>query len=112
MKRLGFPPETYATLDTDAVEDFVFATAASKGFFFNSLETIATVQKWRPRNTIIYYDLGLKPRQVQELSTLCNVIHVKFNFSQYPDHVRDLHTYAWKPLVIWVSQLLSHLQIQ
>jgi Protein of unknown function (DUF1647) len=38
-----------------------------------------------------------------QLRQLCGVVYRKFNYSIYPEHVRNLTTYAFKPLVIHVS---------
>ena len=49
-----------------------------------------------------------------QVSQWCNVLYRKFDFDQYPDHVRNLHTYAFKPLIIkvrvwWGTPLTSPL---
>jgi len=41
-----------------------------------------------------------------QIRQLCNVHYRKFEFARYPSHVRDLQTYAFKPIIIHVS--LSH----
>ena len=49
---------------------------------------------------VIFYDLGLTESQVNEVKMLPFVTFRKFNFDSYPPHVRNLHNYAWKPLII------------
>jgi len=41
-----------------------------------------------------------------QISRLCNVQYRKFDFSRYPPHVRTLQTYAFKPIIIHVSDLI------
>ena len=36
------------------------------------------------------------------MKEICNLTYRTTNFSLYPEHVRNLYTYAWKPLVIQV----------
>ncbi len=47
------------------------------------------------------------PSKVQ---TWCQVEVVDFRFEDYPDHVKNLHTYAFKPLIVqvtWQKKLLN-----
>ncbi len=46
------------------------------------------------------YDIGLNAEQVYEVRKMCNVEVRHFNFSIYPEFMRPLKHYAWKPLVI------------
>ena len=41
------------------------------------------------------------------MSSWCDVIYRRFDFGSFPPHVRQLHTYAWKPIAIAVSTNLS-----
>ena len=34
----------------------------------------------------------------------CNVVYKRFDFDKYPPHVRNLKNYAFKPLIIQVSE--------
>ena len=38
-----------------------------------------------------------------QIRQLCNVHYRKFDFTLYPKHVRELTTYAFKPLIVHVS---------
>lgn len=59
-----------------------------------------------PGIKVYFYDLGLADSEVSEiLKTLPFVVYRKFNFDAYPPHVRNLHNYAWKTLII--QQMLS-----
>ncbi len=42
-----------------------------------------------------------------QLQRLCNVVYRKFNFSKFPAHVKDLHTYAFKPIIVHVCIKIS-----
>jgi hypothetical protein len=42
----------------------------------------------------------MKPEHVEKINQLCKVRYRQFNFTRYPTHVADLHTYAFKPLLI------------
>ena len=41
---------------------------------------------------------------VLQIGRLCNVHYRKFNFTRYPVHVRQLDTYAFKPIIVHVSR--------
>ena len=41
-----------------------------------------------------------------QIRRLCNVLYRKFDYARYPGHVRNLYTYAFKPIVIHVSLCL------
>ena len=53
----------------------------------------------------MFYDLGLKTSEATEISKESRIEYRKFDFSRYPAHVKNLHNYAWKPLII--QQLLA-----
>ena len=103
VKKLGFPPKTYTQLNSSTLENIIFVTASNAYFFSSILATLASIQRYRPDDAIVLYDLGLTVTQRNQLMETCNVIYRKFDFDQYPEHVRDLHTYAFKPLIIWVG---------
>lgn len=56
---------------------------------------------------ILIYDLGLIPEQVRYLQENSHLyIYKKFDFSKYPEHVKNLYTYSWK-IIIWNEVLAS-----
>ena len=67
MQRLGLPTQVFANLTGDFLEEFVFVTAASANHYKESIDAIATVQKYFPGRKIYYYDLGLKSAQRKEV---------------------------------------------
>ena len=77
----------------------VVATGFSSNHYYRGLNMIASVQKMMPEVKIIVYDLGMTSLQRNTVLDLCGVQIRNFNFSKYPEHVRDLFKYAWKPIV-------------
>ncbi|XP_071490419.1 uncharacterized protein [Diadema antillarum] len=75
-------------------------TAISSNHYEEALPWIASLQKFMPDKKIIVYDLGLNKTVRPKVKLLCNVELRKFPFHRYPDHVRHLLTYAWKPIII------------
>ena len=67
MQRLGLPTQVFANLTGDFLEEFVFVTAASANHYKESIDAIATVQKYFTGRKIYYYDLGLKAAQREEV---------------------------------------------
>ena len=50
---------------------------------------------------IIVYDLGLTEEEILIFKEICKKCqYVLFNFSSFPDHVKELNTYTWKPIII------------
>jgi len=46
------------------------------------------------------------------MNRLCNVHYRKFTFADYPSHVRHLKNYAFKPLIIHVSDDVNSVNIK
>ena len=53
-----------------------------------------------PGKRAIFYDLGLDDSQASEVKALPFLTYRKFNFDAYPPHIRNLHNFAWKLLII------------
>jgi hypothetical protein len=51
---------------------------------------------------LIFFDLGLKPRQHEWLKEFCKCEIRKFPFHEYPPFVSKLHNYVWKPIIIYI----------
>ena len=62
LKTIDFPLKRYVTLDNDTITRFVFVTAASNSFMAGVIDGIASVQKYYPGRSIVFYDLGLTAR--------------------------------------------------
>ena len=81
------------------------ATGSSSNHFEELLAHIDRVPIFFPRKILIVYDLGLSKQEVKKLYKISFVEYRKFNFDRYPEHVGNLHTYAWKPMIL--QQLLN-----
>ncbi|KAI1709613.1 hypothetical protein Ddc_13792 [Ditylenchus destructor] len=77
-----------------------FVTAASENHFLELRHLVHNIQENTKYGKIVFYDLGLSDKSVEELKTWCNVEYHKFPFEEYPDHVRNLKNFAWKMLLI------------
>ncbi len=100
LNRLEIPPKNFVHLTKETLEDFAFVTGASENHFLESKGLVACIQQHFPDKKLVYYDLGLSVSNRQEIQNWCQVEMVTFPYSAYPEHVRDLHTYAFKPLII------------
>uniref|UniRef100_A0A5S6QQD4 Nucleotide-diphospho-sugar transferase domain-containing protein n=1 Tax=Trichuris muris TaxID=70415 RepID=A0A5S6QQD4_TRIMR len=85
----------------------VFLTAANSVYYRPSLMAIRSLQEHFPFQKIIFYDLGLSRAQASHIDRLCNVERVVFPFGEYPDYVRNLKEYRWKPIII-AKTLVDH----
>lgn len=68
--------------------------------FNEAQDMIASVQYFYPDINIIVYDLGLEKGQTENLTASCNVNVEAFPFEKYPEFVKRLGYYSWKPLLI------------
>jgi len=80
-------------------------TGASSNHYKEFMLNIKHFASNFPGIKVIFYDLGLENSQVSRVKSLPFVNYRKLNFDYYPSHVRNLHTYAWKPLII--QQILT-----
>ena len=81
-------------------------TGISSNHFTEFIHNFGSLQKVFPQTKTLVYDLGLNQEQVIKLQSTNSVEYRKFDFSLFPEHVRDLYTYAFKPLII--QQTLAH----
>ena len=79
----------------------VIATGFSANHYDEGLNMIASVQKMMPEVNLVVYDLGMTSYQRNTVLDLCGLEIRTFNFTKYPQHVRDLFKYAWKPIVAY-----------
>ena len=91
-------------LDSPIIQDLlkrlVAVTAYSNSHFVEGKATIASIPKYLPQTKILLYDIGLTAEQRSIASKYCNVEVRTFQWDKYPKHVRNLQTYAWKPLMV------------
>eukprot|EP00053_Salpingoeca_punica_P014842 m.135123 g.135123 ORF g.135123 m.135123 type:complete len:422 (+) comp16553_c0_seq6:1566-2831(+) len=81
-------------------KDFVIVTYGSAQYFERVSNLVGSIHYWEPGQKVLLYDLGLSQDQLDQVACWANVEVRQFNFSAVPLHVRNLYTYAWKPLVI------------
>ncbi|XP_045206970.2 uncharacterized protein LOC123559231 [Mercenaria mercenaria] len=89
----------------------VFATAIDRRYYPQSQGLFLSLHKRFMKNPkygkdvqIIVYDLGMTARQLRVVMKHCRCQVRRFPFEQFPPHVKELHTYAFKPII--VQQLL------
>jgi len=96
FKRKSLTINPYVTF----FEIVVPATAASSNHYGEFKENIGHFLKHFPGTKVIFYDIGLNDSQANNIKALPFVSYRKFNFDAYPPHIRNLHNYAWKLLII------------
>ena len=81
----------------------VTVTGISDNHFEESKGMLASVIRCLPHNKLILYDIGLSDENRKELKEMFNSIEMRqFPFENYSHlpHVKDPHSYAWKPIII------------
>lgn len=85
----------------------VFATAVNTDFYAQSHGLLQSLHKrflTNPRYNkevlIIVYDLGMTKRQLKMMTNHCRCQVRRFAFDNFPSHVRELKTYAFKPIIV------------
>ena len=77
------------------------ATAASAGYFTGLVNLVGSVHTWRRGTTIRVYDLGMEPRQLDQVRSWENTILSNAIIDgDWPTHCKLAALYAWKPLAI------------
>lgn len=98
------PEIIYKEPGTSNTEIPTIATGASSNHFQESLGMLRSlngiIRRAYKAIEVYYFDLGLEPDEVDQIRKLCNCTIVKFPFEKFPDHVRRLKGYCWKPLAI------------
>ena len=86
----------------DLYEHMVSVTAISNNHFKEAQDMFRTVQHCFPHKKIIVYDLGLNAKNRRNVSSYTNVEIRSFPFDEYSHlpHVKNLRSYAWKPIII------------
>lgn len=75
-------------------------SAISSNHFKELMAHVTPAEKILPHRKMIVYDLGLSQQEIDHLKSTSPIEYRKFNFSRFPEYVKDLHTYAFKPLII------------
>jgi len=89
-------------------------TATSSNHFKSSVQFLKSIINFKCE--IVYYDIGLTNAEAIEIQKLFStIIYKKFNFTQYPPHVRleapCAGAYAWKPIIISLESHFSGILI-
>lgn len=79
-------------------------TAFSSDMFDGHITTLKSIMKYFPQQVLVVYSLGLSDDQSFYLTNSPLYDYREFDFSKYPEHVKDLSNFAWKAL-IWVEAL-------
>lgn len=87
------------TMDS-LIEAMAPVTAVSSNHFHELLKHLEQFHRFVPNKKLIVYDLGLTQDEVYALRRVNYVEYRNFDFSAYPKHVRNLHSYSWKPLIM------------
>ena len=80
-------------------------TTCSSNHYGEFKPRIEEFRKSFPGTKCFFYDLGLSDEQINEVKNMPDLVYRKFDFNAYPEHVRNLQNYAWKPLII--QEMLS-----
>lgn len=79
----------------------VFVIAFDKSHYREGSGVIKNLREAPGQNfSIVFYDLGLLDEQAILVREHCGCIYRKFRFDKYPPHVKDLHTYSFKTIII------------
>lgn len=79
-------------------------TAADQRFARTLLQMLASVERHALHRThrVVVADLGLSPSGLAAIAARFPWCAVQpFDFASYPAHVRQLGTFAWKPVLLW-----------
>lgn len=86
----------------------VIVTYVLEGEHSQAIGLINNVARVLPNNTILVYNLGLDEYSLKSTLNYCNSSRcqiVPFDLSQFPSHVDDHNSKAYRPLVIQVIKL-------
>ena len=90
-----------------SVEDFlrrlVIVTAISDNHFAESQGMLSSVKKCLPKKKTILYDLGLNDKNKRKIKEVYKDIEIRpfpYNDYKHLPHVKNLISYAWKPILI------------
>lgn len=84
----------------DVLPKLIPVSAISSNHFKELMAHVTPAKKILPHRKMIVYDLGLSQQEIDHLKSTSHIEYRKFNFSRFPEYVKDLHTYAFKPLII------------
>ena len=91
--------------------DMVIVSGADSQYFRALENFAASVEYWAPKHKLVVYNLGMSTNQLAQVQSWPNLhaLHWKGGIPKtYPPHVHDLHTYAWKSIIINETVHLYH----
>ncbi|XP_052788483.1 uncharacterized protein LOC128223231 [Mya arenaria] len=72
----------------------------SQGLFYTLHRKFLSNPKYASQFKLIVYDMGMSIRQLKVLKAKCRCELRRFPFEDFPEHVRQLRTYAFKPIIV------------
>ena len=80
----------------------VIVTYSSQNHYGEAQEFFETIHKLYNMSEVkvIFYDLGLKPSERDAVKQFCKCEYRLFPFKDFPDHVAQMYSYAWKPVIL------------
>ena len=81
-------------------EEKTIISYANKNFYTALRNLVGSVHFWEPQLQIVVFNLGMLDEQLEDIRKWRNTKLVTFDFILYPDHFRDLHKYAFKPIIL------------
>jgi hypothetical protein len=94
------PIPPYAPTLHEEFPEITIVTFSSDGYTDALENAIGCFHVWASQVPIAVYDMGLSSTNVARIGRLAGVTVIPFNFSRYPPHVRYMHNYAFKPLLM------------
>ncbi|GFS03249.1 hypothetical protein ElyMa_006465400 [Elysia marginata] len=84
--------------------DIIVVSAVSSNHYLESQAMLFNLQQnlfpHLDNFTFVYYNLGLKPAERRYLSNICRCVMIDFPFHLFPEFLKMLKCYTWKPLIV------------
>jgi len=87
-------------------DDLVICSAVEPGYLHLVPGFIRSATKYQPDATILLFDLGLSRKDKTILHRRCNSTQCspsEFQFSEWPNHVKDLKLKAYRPIIVQLA---------
>ncbi|WKX91638.1 hypothetical protein Q1695_010007 [Nippostrongylus brasiliensis] len=106
LQSLGLLNTSHLPFALNNFSNPAMVTAFSENHQNEAVNLFESIAKYFPEQRVIVYDLGGVERG--ELKKFDFLEFRLFNFSRYPEYVRQLRQYRWKPIVI--AEVLSEFE--
>ena len=115
FKKISSEPKLFLGMysDHDCEVDYnqddipVIVTGSSSNHFIESLHSLDNLKNvlmnklsFNRAFRLVYYNLGLTSVEVNVIQSKCRCEICDFPFEIFPEHVRNLSNFAWKPIII------------